>query len=334
MSDLDRLLPAYFQLMNANGASHLYREAVRVGILAALESGEKTAEEVARECGTVVRPTRLVLEALVALELVDRRAETYQLSSLAFLLLSGSYRNLGDEFWAHLPALLNTDQPLMRMDDASQSEAHYQAQAAILGWRLTPAADSAAGELVNHLPPRAAILDLGAGSAIWSLTLAARTADATVTAVDWPAVLEVACEKAEELGLSNRLTTIAGNFHEVALPAEQFDLVFLANVTHLLTPVVNAALFQRARAALRPGGRIAVIDVFPGQPQGDVNRTLYAVGLALRTEHGRVYSAAELAPLLATAGFGPPELVPLAVPPFAVGMLLAEAATPTPPPAR
>ena len=333
MSDLSELLPAYFQLMNANGAAHLYREAVRAGILAALEPGPRTAEEVARECGAAPRPTCLVLDALVALSLAERSGDTYRLSSLAFLLLSGTYRHLGDEYWAHLPALLKTGQPLVRMDDAAQSEAHYQSQAAILGWMLTPAATCAASLLQDGLPPRAAILDLGAGSAVWSLTLAGRTTDATVTAVDWPAVLEVAIEKAAELDLANRLTTIAGNFHEVALPPAQFDVVFLANVAHLLTPEGNSALFRKARFALRSGGRVAIIDVFPGQPQGDINRTLYAVGLALRTVHGRVYSADELAPLLAAAGFGQPRLVPLAVPPFAVGMLLASAATASPRPA-
>jgi len=323
MNEPSELLPAYFQLMNANGAAHLYREAVRAGVLAALDSGAKTAAEVAATCSMHARPTELVLEALAALALVERSGPAYRLTTLAMLLLSGSYRNLGDEYWAHLPALLKSDQPLVRMDDAAQSEAHYQAQAAILGWMLTPAAQCAAGLLAASLPPQAAILDLGAGSAIWSLTLASRTPDATVTAVDWPAVLEVAAEKAQELGLTGRLSTIAGNFHEVALPAGQFDLAILANVSHLLTPEGNVALLRKARKALRPAGRVAIIDVFPGQPQGDVNRTLYAVGLALRTAHGRVYSQAELEPLLAEAGFGQAQLVPLSVPPFAVGMLLA-----------
>jgi 2-polyprenyl-3-methyl-5-hydroxy-6-metoxy-1,4-benzoquinol methylase len=325
MTELDELLPAYFQLMNSNGAAHLYREAVRAGILAALESCPSTAGEVARECGTVERPTRLVLEALAALSLVERSGDAYRLSSLAFLLQSGTYRNLGDEYWAHLPALLKTDQPLVRMDDATQSETHYQAQAAILGWMLTPAAECAASVLRDGLPPRAAILDLGAGSAIWSLTLASKTPDAVVTAIDWPAVLEVVNEKSQELGLADRLTTIAGNFHEVALPQEKFDLAFIANVSHLLTPAANVTLLRKARAALGARGRLVIVDVLPGQPRGDVNRTLYAIGLALRTEHGRVYSAAELEPLLADADFSAPQLVPLPVPPFAVGMLIAAA---------
>jgi ubiquinone/menaquinone biosynthesis C-methylase UbiE len=147
--------------------------------------------------------------------------------------------------------------------------------------------------------------------------------DATVTAVDWPAVLQVAAETAKNLGLEGRLRTIAGNFHEVELPANQFDLAIIANVTHLLTPEGNAALFSKTRGALRPSGRVAIVDVFAGQSEGRLNRTLYALGLALRTQSGRVYAPAELQALLHDAGFSSPQLVPLPVPPHAVGMLLA-----------
>ena len=317
------MLPAYFQLMNANGAAHAYREAMRCGLLGALMAGPKTVDELAEACGIAPRPAKLLLQALATLGLVELSDSHFQPTSLAQLLLAGSYRNLGDEYWAHLPTLLQTDEPLVKMDDAAQSEAHYQAQAAILGWMLTPAAECAARLLASRLPHKASILDLGAGSGIWSLTLASRAPGATVTAVDWPAVLEVAAETAENLGLPDRLQTIAGNLHEIDLPAEQFDLVIIANVAHLLTPEANRALFHKAAGTLRSGGRLAVIDVFPGQPQGGLNVALYALGLALRTEHGRVYAPAELEPLLQDAGFEPPELLPLPVPPFAVGMLLA-----------
>jgi SAM-dependent methyltransferase len=317
------MLPAYFQLMNANGAAHVYREAMRCGLLDALGAGPKTADELAETCGIAHRPAVLMLQALAALGLTELSDSRFQPTPLAQLLLAGSYRNLGDEYWAHLSALLRTDQPLVKMDDPAQSEAHYQAQAAILGWMLTPAAECAARLLADRLPPKAAILDLGAGSGVWSLTIASQVPSATVTAVDWPAVLEVAAETAQNLGMADRLRTIAGNLHEIDLPAEQFDLTIIANVAHLLTPEANRALFRKAAGTLRSGGRLAVVDVFPGQPQGSLNVALYALGLALRTEHGRVHSPSELEPLLLDAGFDEPKLLPLPVPPFAVGMLLA-----------
>jgi hypothetical protein len=268
----------------------------------------------------------LLLDALAALGVVERVESRFALTTLAQMLLSGSYRNLGDEYWAHLPSLLKTDQPLVKMDVASQSEAFYQSQAAVLGWMLTPAAECAARVLRDiGLPKDPAILDVGAGSAIWSLTLARETPGATVTAVDWPAVLEVAAETATNFGLADRLTTIAGNYHEVPWPADAFDLVFLANITHLETPAGNRALFAKAKAALKLGGRIAIVDVFAGHPRGDLNRTLYTLGLALRTEHGHVYSVEAFAPLLVEAGFHAPRLYPLEVPPYAVGLLTVTA---------
>lgn len=324
MSAAEDFLVGYFQLMNINGAAHVYRDAGRAGLFRELMSGGKTAAELAEACGTVLRPTQLVLDALVPLGVVvEADGQTYGLSPLGQMLLGGSYRNLGDEYWSHLPSFLASGEPLIKMDAVAQSESHYQSQAAILGWMLSPAARSAARLLRETLPPGAAILDVGSGSAVWSLTLAKETSDATVTAIDWKAVLEVAMETAEKLGLPNRLTTIAGNYHEVEFPVGTFDLVILANVTHLESPDGNRHLIAKARQALKPGGRIAIIDVLPGQSQGDLNRTLYTLGLALRTERGRVYSTEELTALLRERGFDASQLFPLDVPPFLMGMLLA-----------
>lgn len=325
MNDQIRMLAGYFELMNSNGASHVYRESVKAGILDALIPGAKTAGEVAETCQTDQSATTLVLDAVCALGLVQSDGDHYALSVLGIGILSGSYRELGDQYWAHLPNFLKTGQPWIKMDHAHQSEAHYQSQAAALAWMLAPAAEAAAqtlgvGEKLKDLN----ILDIGAGSAIWSLTMARHDPGTTVTAVDWPAVLEVAAETASNFGLTDRLSTVVGNYHEVDLPESRFDLALLGNVTHLETPDGNRSLFEKVHRSLNPTGQIVIFDVFPGQPEGDLNRTLYALGLALRTENGHVYSPQELEALLGQSGFGPPNLTSLPVPPHAVGMLVAE----------
>ena len=118
-----------------------------------------------------------------------------------------------------------------------------------------------------------------------------------MTALDWPAVLAIAQKTAADAGLQERFTTIAGDYHKVALPEAAFDLAILANVTHLETAAGNRGLFERLRRALRRGGEIAVIDVFPIQPAGALPAALYELGLALRTAGGRVHRAADLAGL-------------------------------------
>jgi ubiquinone/menaquinone biosynthesis C-methylase UbiE len=320
----NRALETYAQLMSANGAVQIYRAAQEAGVLHALTAGPAPAAAVAQACGTAIRATMLLLDGLVALGLVESSGEAYVLAPAA-RLLAGPYRDLGDSYWSHLPAFLRTDEPMARMDDPQQSERHYQAQARALAWMMAPAAEAAATALdIGGRRRGLAVLDVGAGAAGWSLALARRDPTTTVTALDWPAVLAIAQQAAGEAGLQGRFAAIAGDYHRVALPSAAFDLAIVANVTHLETAAGNRDLFERVRRALRPGGEIAVMDVFPGQPAGALPAALYALGLALRTTGGRVHSAAELQEWLTAAGFGESRFTILNAPPYTMGMLLAQ----------
>lgn len=318
-----KTLEAYFGLMNTNGAAHIFRAALELGILDALKEHPLDAAAIAKTCGTIERATSLMLDVLVVLGLVQPHDGCYALTPLAGFLLAGSYRHLGDEYWAHLPVFLRSGEPLTRMDAPEQSEKFYQAQAAALAWMLRPAAELAARVLsIGQKRKNLKILDIGAGAAVWSLAMARRDPGTTVTAVDWPAVLKVAAGAAREACLSDRFSTIPGNFHEITLPADTYDLAVVGNVTHLETPDGNAALFAKLNGALKPTGELVIFDIFSGQPRGDLNRTLYTLGLALRTEHGRVHTPEELNSMLGRAGFSPGRIDGIEVPPYAVGMLL------------
>jgi SAM-dependent methyltransferase len=148
--------------------------------------------------------------------------------------------------------------------------------------------------------------------------------DTTVTVSDWPAIVEIAAGFAERMGLGERFDAIPGNYHEADLGQDAFDLALVANVTHIETPEGNVALFRRVRDALRPGGEIAIIDVIPVQPEGELSASLYALGLGLRTESGQVHSAADLQRYLGEAGFGNAVVEPIPAPPFTMGMIVAD----------
>jgi len=316
-------LDSYAQLMSANGAAQIYRAAQQTGILQALAAGPATADAIARACGTALRPTALLLDGLRALGLVEPAGEAYALAPVA-RFLAGPYRDLGDAYWSHLPAFLRTDEPMARMDDPRESERHYQTQAQALAWMMAPATEAAATALdIGGGRRGLAVLDIGAGAAGWSLALARRDPATTVTALDWPGVLAIAQQAAAAAGLQERFGAIAGDYRAAALPEAAFDLAILANVTHLETAAGNRALFERVHRALRAGGEIAVIDVFPAQPAGALPAALYALGLALRTTNGAVHGAADLEKWLIAAGFGECRFIPLPAPPYTMGMLLA-----------
>jgi cyclopropane fatty-acyl-phospholipid synthase-like methyltransferase len=167
------------------------------------------------------------------------------------------------------------------------------------------------------------ILDVGGGSGIWSLTCAKHDAGTTVTVSDWPAIVDIAAGFAERMGLSDRFTAIPGNYHEADFGTEAFDLAIVANVSHIETPDGNVDLFRRVRDAIKPGGEIAIVDVIPSQPEGQLSASLYALGLGLRTESGQVHSADALQQYLGEAGFINAVVEPIPAPPFTMGAVIA-----------
>jgi SAM-dependent methyltransferase len=239
-------------------------------------------------------------------------------------LLAITPQILGDRFWDHLPEYLKTGVPIIKMDVVQHQAEHYQAEVGPLGWMLAPAAEEAAQLLgIGDQRRGLRILDVGAGSAVWSLAMIRRDQSSNITALDWPEVLRVAEQQARTQGLEAQLDVIQGDFNEVPLPSRAFDLAILANITHLQTPERNQHLFKRIYEALDANGEAVIIDVFPGAPEGDLTRVLYRLGLALRTEHGQVYLQEQLSGELREAGFASCKLTLLKSPPYILGVLLA-----------
>ena len=78
---------------------------------------------------------------------------------------------------------------------------------------------------------RVRVLDIAAGSGIFGITLAQKHPQAEITAVDWPNVLEVALENAEEAGLGQRYNTVPGSAFEVETGAG-YQVILLCNFLH------------------------------------------------------------------------------------------------------
>ena len=321
-STTDDLKP-FFRVMTINGAAQLLAMERQYHFLAACGASSSTTREIARRCGTHEKPTQLMLEGFAALGLVEERDAQVSLTPLG-RLLSTSPQILGNRFWDHLPEYLKTGEPLIKMDVLQHQAEHYQAEVGPLGWMLTPAAEEAASLLgIGDRRTGLRVLDVGAGSAVWSLTMLRHDCSSQVTAVDWPEVLTVAQQQAKRQQVETRFDVLAGDVHRIALPAGAFDLAILANITHLEAPEGNVDLFKRVYQALDEQGEIIIIDVFPGPGEGTLTNTLYRLGLALRTEHAQVYTAGQLRGQLREAGFRSCELTLLKSPPHMLGLLLA-----------
>ena len=142
------------------------------------------------------------------------------------------------------------------------------------------------------LKPDAIVADLGAGTGYFAARLARMLPKATVYAVDVePEMVKYLGERAKREGLAN-LEPVAATPGDARLP-EKADLILLVDVYHHVED--RGRYFRKLAAALKPGGRLAVIDFKLDSPQGPPRRSRVApeqvktelakAGYALEVEH-------------------------------------------------
>lgn len=127
-----------------------------------------------------------------------------------------------------------------------------------------------AGELAKRLrlPAGAtAMLDIGGGHGAYSVAFCRARPGLRATILDLPEAVEAAAPilAAEKMG--GRVLHRPGNALTDDLGTESWDLVLIAQLVHHFDAEANAALVRRAATALKPRGRLAILDVLrPASP--------------------------------------------------------------------
>lgn len=283
-------------LLTLCGISAALTAAHETGLLDHVLRGPRTAAACAETLHLDARMAAIVLDVLVASGLIYASDGCYGNtgSASSWLAKPGMLAYFQAQF-AHTSKALRSGQALPGMDldrSAEQREVMYKEIVAELG-RVY--ADSAA-LLATHVTGKPQqILDVGCGSGVWSLAVANRFPGAHVTGLDFPAVLDAFSSLAQQMGLASRISKLPGDMFAVVLPNQAFDLVIIANVLRLETPARAESLLTQVAAALRPGGKMLIVDALAaGTPAKDLMRTTYALHLALRTQDGRVHSSEQI----------------------------------------
>lgn len=188
--------------------------------------------------------------------------------------------------WGAIADVIRTDTPLA-IDPALAHR--YHAHLLVAG---APAAREVAA-LVVATPPSTRVVDLGGGAGTYTRALLAADPGTHVTLVDAPEVIALA--RAELGAAGDRVRLVAG---DARASHGTFDVALLANVLHLHGPEACAALCASAAGMVAPGGRVVIVDLRRGSLEGE----LFALNMALYTEHGNVYEVAQIRAWLAAAG--------------------------------
>ena len=295
--------------------SQILDAALEYDFFTLIHRGLQSAEEVARRAGTDPRATRIVLDSLPALGLVEKRDGQYFLTSTAEVFLVrgkpsyvGDFRHVALALWdgmAHLKESLKTGKPLSRMDTGAELQVWEKL---VLG--IIVIAEPAAKALCDVLKIGGArkginVLDIAGGSSIFGMTILARDPTARVTQLDWPNVNAVAKKLNRERGLDGKIRFIDGEHRSATLETDHYDLVLASNFCRFESPSGNQRLFAKAHAALKPGGIFVVNDFVPNEERTEPTFALrFSVYTLTHTPEGECWTLSEYSDWLKKAGFG------------------------------
>lgn len=312
------------------------KAAVELDLFTAIGEGARDAPAIAKRTGAAARGIEILADYLTVLGFLEKTGSGYGLApSTATFLDRRSPAFMGDihRFMAAPEMLkLTLGDPagfvrnggsiglanLAPEDPIWVDFARYMAPLAGMVARAT------AGHLAQRPPAPGRILDIAAGHGLYGISLARQFPEAEVTALDWGNVLTVARENAAAAGLGDRYKTLTGSAFDVAFGGP-YDLVVMPNFLHHFDEPTCIGLLRKAQGALAKSGRIAIVEFVPAEDRTSPPMPArFAYVMLATTPAGTAYPASALRRMLAEAGFGPPEIVPLA--PSPQTLLVASAA--------
>jgi hypothetical protein len=317
MQEMMELMGQVNTIANAYKRSQILFTALEGNVFALLEQ-PATAAFVAGKTGWSPRGTAMLLDGLVALQLVTREDGGYRNGEAASAcLVPGAPAWQGDilrhtqaswEAWAQLPQCVATG-------DCSNVREHELSGVALRNFILgmDNVASFAAPEVLRavDLSRYENMLDLAGGPATYSSVFLKAHPRLRATLFDRAAVIALAREKVAAAGLEERFSYIAGDCLADSYGGP-YDLVFLSNIIHSFSPAQNEAVVRRAHEALSPGGSIVIKDfLVDNDRSGPPFSLIFSLHMLVHTPGGGTYTFEEVEGWTNRAGFLPGRVVSL-----------------------
>ncbi len=289
--------------------------AIRLGVFEALSGGPLSAGELARRVDADPHGSATMLEALEPLGYVRRQGERYANTPMTTKwLLKDSHANFAPfmrawgtflpDLWGNLEESIRSGKSPRNLYEWIE---HRPETSRDFQMGMIAIARFTADEIIGKVPlpaTAARVLDVGGGHAMYSIALCRKHPGVSVTVFDSPQALNTARENVSQAKLADRITLQEGDFRRDGLGAD-YDVALLFNIIHGFTPEENIDLFRKVGKALKPGGRIVILEQLSGGSSLPMIRAVSRI-LGVSYFHvldGQTYSYDDVAHWLTAAGF-------------------------------
>jgi SAM-dependent methyltransferase len=315
-SSLDR--DQLHAVLRAPYAARIILSAVDLGLLEPCHPGPASAEAVALACGTDVRATGVMLEALASLGLLEREGSGFEAGALVVAhLVRSSPRPLHGmvhhylhqwERWSRLSEVVRSGRSLPRTGQPRRVHTDF-----VRAMDDNKAHLDLAAMVPVPLEGLRRVVDLGGGPGTIAVALARAVPEVVVTLVDRPRTLSVAAERVPADLWGSRVVPLAADLCGEDPIGQDYDLALLSAVLHAHGAREAAWMVGQAARALRPGGTLLIRELLldDEDPERARDAAVFSVSLLINTERGRSFRRQEILDWMSAAGLRGLEVLPV-----------------------
>jgi hypothetical protein len=283
--------------------------AVKLDIFTTVGDLQLTADDIAKRIEAEPRAVTMLLNALVAMELFEKKNDLFASTPSGRTFLSkASEQYIGYMImhhhhlvhsWSELDVAVKTGKPVRgssAFGDEEKRESFLMGMFNIaMGIAPTVASDI-------DLSGNKKLLDLGGGPGTYAIHFCMANPELEATIFDLPTTRPFAEKTVGRFNLSDRIDFKPGSYLTDEIPG-RYDTAWLSHILHGEGPEECLEIIRKTVSVLEPGGIIIIHDfILENSMDGPLFPALFALNMLLGTESGQAYSQAQLEEMLKKNG--------------------------------
>jgi len=297
------------ELANSFRESRVLLTAVELKVFTVLNKHMMTSDEVAQKINTNPRATDRLMNTLCAMGILRKVHGKFYNSDLASKYLvegkpefmGGLYHtnNLWDT-WSNLTDSVINGSSFISNQNKTEKDDWVKSFIGAMHYRGVNQGKIIA--MMIDLTNVKRMLDVGGGSAAFSMEIVKRNPAINAVVLDLPHVIPITKKYVSESGLSNKFNFLEGDYLTSDFEGS-YDLILLSAIVHINNYEQNKMLIKKCADALNKKGMIIISDfVMNDDRTKPYHGALFSLNMLVGTANGDTYTEGEIRQWFESAG--------------------------------
>jgi ubiquinone/menaquinone biosynthesis C-methylase UbiE len=298
------------ELANSFRESRVFLTAFELKVFTVLDKHMMTSGEVAQKINSDPRATDRLMNALCAMGLLKKVHGKFYNTDLStkYLVESkpdfmGNLYHINNlwNYWTNLTGSVKKGTSLVTDEDESEENDWVESFISAMHYRGVHQGKILV--MMIDLTNVKKMLDVGGGSAAFSMEIVKRSPAIDATVLDLPYVIPITKRYVSEAGLSDKFNFIEGDYLTKEFEGS-YDLILLSAIVHINNYEQNKMLIKKCAGALNDNGMLVINDFIMNDDRTQPEHgALFALNMLVGTENGDTYTEKEIMKWFESAGF-------------------------------